>query len=277
MRTKPIVFIIISILAVSALLIGAAVSASMQKKNNPSETPGTPPEVSVIPVTDEPDKTPDIHVPTVIDPATPDTVEPTETPFDPNDPYGNGDIADDELPDDPGVVVVTVEIEDVKPADPTVPNMPTDPTAAPDPEPEIDPRPTPTPIPDPPEDQVTQEVKKPDVKPDPGIMPDVINDEITEKKEEAEEESRKEEDNKPEMVVEETKIPVEEEDKDVKANDESDDAKPEENGGNGPVFVNPAKGGAIPFENYEDAEIEEHDSEEYVDDGGDKPGEGIHF
>ena len=52
---------------------------------------------------------------------------------------------------------------------------------------------------------------------------------------------------------------------------------PEEPATNEPVFINPAHGGANPFENPGDTEIDEHDSGEYVDDGGDRPGEGIHF
>ena len=57
----------------------------------------------------------------------------------------------------------------------------------------------------------------------------------------------------------------------------TEEPAPEEPTTNEPVFINPAHGGTNPFENPGDTEIDEHDSSEYVDDDGDKPGEGIHF
>jgi hypothetical protein len=47
--------------------------------------------------------------------------------------------------------------------------------------------------------------------------------------------------------------------------------------GNGPAFVDPAQGGSNPFEGGGESEIDDRGSDEFVDDGGDRPGEGIHF
>ena len=46
---------------------------------------------------------------------------------------------------------------------------------------------------------------------------------------------------------------------------------------NGPVFVNPAHGGPNPFENAPPTEIEDHPIDEFIEEGDDRPGEGIHF
>ncbi len=44
-----------------------------------------------------------------------------------------------------------------------------------------------------------------------------------------------------------------------------------------PVYVNPAKGGPNPFDGGGDSKIENHDSSEFIKEGDDRPGEGIHF
>ena len=46
---------------------------------------------------------------------------------------------------------------------------------------------------------------------------------------------------------------------------------------NGPVFVDPAQGGANPFENAPPTEIDDHPVDEFIGEGDDRPGEGIHF
>ena len=46
---------------------------------------------------------------------------------------------------------------------------------------------------------------------------------------------------------------------------------------NAPVFVNPAQGGANPFENAPPTEIDDHPVDEFIGEGDDRPGEGIHF
>ena len=46
---------------------------------------------------------------------------------------------------------------------------------------------------------------------------------------------------------------------------------------NAPVFVDPAQGGANPFENAPPTEIEDHPVDEFIGEGDDRPGEGIHF
>ena len=50
-----------------------------------------------------------------------------------------------------------------------------------------------------------------------------------------------------------------------------------EQNSNGPVFVNPAQGGANPFENAPPTEIDDHPVDEFIGEGDDRPGEGIHF
>ncbi len=46
---------------------------------------------------------------------------------------------------------------------------------------------------------------------------------------------------------------------------------------NAPVFINPAQGDANPFENAPPTEIDDHPADEFIGEGGDRPGEGIHF
>ena len=46
---------------------------------------------------------------------------------------------------------------------------------------------------------------------------------------------------------------------------------------NVPVFVNPSHGGPNPFENAPPTEIEDHPVDEFIEEGDDRPGEGIHF
>ena len=46
---------------------------------------------------------------------------------------------------------------------------------------------------------------------------------------------------------------------------------------NGPVFVDLAHGGPNPFENAPPTEIEDHPIDEFIEEGDDRPGEGIHF
>lgn len=46
---------------------------------------------------------------------------------------------------------------------------------------------------------------------------------------------------------------------------------------NAPVFIDPAQGGANPFENASPTEINDHPVDEFIGDGDDRPGEGIHF
>ena len=43
------------------------------------------------------------------------------------------------------------------------------------------------------------------------------------------------------------------------------------------VFVDPAQGGANPFENAPPTEIEDYPVDEFIEEGDDRPGEGIHF
>ena len=46
---------------------------------------------------------------------------------------------------------------------------------------------------------------------------------------------------------------------------------------NAPVFIDPAQGGANPFENAPPTETDDHPVDEFIGEGDDRPGEGIHF
>lgn len=56
----------------------------------------------------------------------------------------------------------------------------------------------------------------------------------------------------------------------------ADETDAEHQGGNAPVFIDPCQGGPNPFDDGTPTEIDDHNSDEFVDDG-DRPGEGIHF
>lgn len=205
----------------------------------------TPPVTGdpVPPVTDDPVTT---------DPST------TETPFNPDDPVGNGDIALDEIPDpDNKVKVETNAAEDDNKEIPATPVVTVD-------------------------DKVEQTEKNKDEEKTGDIADDheVINDSVIEKKED-EQKKKDEEDNKgdkPATPVSEEKTVGGEEDKPVSfIGDTEEKSEDAENNGNAPVYVNPAQGGENPFEGGGNSEIDDHPSDEFVDDGGDKPGEGIHF
>ena len=79
----------------------------------------------------------------------------------------------------------------------------------------------------------------------------------------------------PALVSDETEPPVQIEQQESKEED-----APHSNNdptGNAPVYINPAKGGPNPFEGGGDSKIENHDSSEFIKEGDDRPGEGIHF
>ena len=180
----------------------------------------------------------------------------SEPPFDPNDPIGNGDIAPDEIPDeDNKVTVVDGTVEDTKKepskSDTTVTDVKVK------------------------SDKKDSKKEKPDE-----VGYEVLNDNETEKKEEAKKqkaEKEKQED-KPATVVSVEKSKGTDDDKPVSLIDETENKSEDANkNGNAPVYVNPAKGGPNPFEGGGDTKIEDHDSSEFIGEGDDKPGEGIHF
>ena len=83
------------------------------------------------------------------------------------------------------------------------------------------------------------------------------------------------EDPVPELISDETEPPVQIELEETK--EEDTPRSYDEPAGNAPVYVNPAKGGPNPFEGGGDSKIENHDSSEFIREGDDRPGEGIHF
>ena len=46
---------------------------------------------------------------------------------------------------------------------------------------------------------------------------------------------------------------------------------------NAPVYVSPVTGGENPFDPDVPTEVDEHDVDEFIGEGDDRPGEGIHF
>ena len=182
----------------------------------------------------------------------------TETQFNPDDPVGNGDIAPDEIPDDDSkvkVVTGSAEVDNKQ--------IPAVPVVTPDDKVETS-------------EKDKDEVKTGDVADDH----EIINDSVLEKKDD-EQKKKDEEDNKndkPATVVSEEKTTGSEEDKPVSfVNDTEKKSEDANTNGNAPAFVDPAQGGPNPFEGGGDSEIDDHNSDEFVDEGGDKPGEGIHF
>ena len=115
------------------------------------------------------------------------------------------------------------------------------------------------------------------------ITPDEIPDENSTVKVvdvEAKTEIKEEPTHEPEVF--ETQITPEQKEKDedrpVNLIDETEEKSEDANSnGNAPVFVNPAQGGSNPFEDGGETEIDDHNSDEFIDEGGDRPGEGIHF
>jgi hypothetical protein len=202
-----------------------------------------------------PDTTP-VSTPVTDAPDTGDDPIETTAPFNPGDPVGNGDVAPDEIPEDTQITVRQTEVkteikeEVTEPAAPAVTEIKT-----------------------------TEDKKEPDDEKPASVSVEVINDIVIGKKEEAE---KKKEEKDPEITAPATVIDSASETIDepkpvtviTEIIEQKDD--PVQNG-NAPVFVNPAQGGPNPFEEGNKTQVEDHNSEEYVGEGGDRPGEGIHF
>ena len=73
--------------------------------------------------------------------------------------------------------------------------------------------------------------------------------------------------------------PVTEETVPQKTEKKTDDAAPTDTAtsGNGPLFIDPCQGGPNPFENAPPTEIDDHPVDEFIEEGDDRHGEGIHF
>ena len=247
------IIIAIGVIGVVGFIILGSSGGKANTPVDPASTSDIEVNIQTPPVTNDPSVVPPVtDNPVTTDPGT------TETPFNPDDPVGNGDVAPDEIPDEGNKVkVVTDSAEDDNKQIPDAPVVT-------------------------PDDKVeTTEKDKNEVK--TGNVADdheIINDSVLEKKEDEQkkkdEESNK--DDKPATVVGEEKTVGDEEDKPVSFIDDTEDKSEDAStNGNAPVFVDPAQGGPNPFEGGGDSEIDDHNSDEFVDEGGDKPGEGIHF
>ncbi len=248
------IIIAIGIIGVVGFIILGSSGGKANTPVDPESTSETEVNVQTPPVTNDP---------SVVTPATNDPTETsnpgeTETQFNPDDPVGNGDVAPDEIPDDDSKVKVVTDSAEVDNK-----QIPAAPVVTPD-------------------DKVeTSEKDKNEVK--TGNVADdheIINDSVLEKKED--EQKKKDEeankDDKPATEVGEEKTVGDEEDKPVSFIDDTEDKSEDAStNGNAPVFVDPAQGGPNPFEGGGDSEIDDHNSDEFIDEGGDKPGEGIHF
>ena len=73
--------------------------------------------------------------------------------------------------------------------------------------------------------------------------------------------------------------PVTEETVLKKIEEKTEDTEPTDTASicNSPVFIDPCQGGPNPFENAPPTEIEDHPVDEFIEEGDDRPGEGIHF
>jgi hypothetical protein len=247
MKHKGLIYAIIIAIGVIGVTAFIIIGANGNKRKAPETT--------------SPTQTADINIqnPTTAIPATSKPViQPTNTPtpFDPSDPVGNGDITPDEIPDEDSTVkVVDVEAKTEIKEEPTH-------------ELEVI------------ETQITPEQKEKDEDRPIEVENEIINDTELEKKNDAEKQKadEAEKDDKPATVVNEEKSEGSEEDKPVNLIDETEEKSEDANSnGNAPVFVNPAQGGSNPFEDGGETEIDDHNSDEFIDEGGDRPGEGIHF
>jgi hypothetical protein len=252
MKNKKLIcaiIIAIGVIGVTGFIILGSLGGRNNTTPEPTSTAGTEVNIQNPPVTDEP----------TIPPATDIPADPTEpaTPFDPDDPVGNGDIAPDEIPDENNDVKVinsgeaeTGRIDDSETPDVT------------------------------PEIKTEQSQKKQDETKPAEVENEIINDRELEKKEEAEKkkEQKAEKDDKPATVVSSDSTIGDEEDKPASVLDDTEEKSEDSNSNdNAPVFVNPAQGGENPFEGGNDSEIDDHNSDEFIGDDGDRPGEGIHF
>ena len=182
------------------------------------------------------------------------TAEPT--PFDPEDPVGNGDIAPDEIPDENNDVFVNAGESEAGEKD-----TPFAPTVTP-------------------KSNTEQGQKKQDETMPAEVENEIINDNELEQREESKKKQAEEDEikDKPTTIVNTDTTIGEGEDKPVSVIDENDEYEDgvQENG-NGPTFVDPAQGGSNPFENGGESEIDDRSSDEFIGEDGDRPGEGIHF
>ena len=241
----------IIIAAIVAALVLAVVLVINFPNGKPADQPGetsVPTETSeptiVIPPTDNPDET------DVPDDPTDLSGDTTEHEFDPTDPIGNGDIAPDEINDDPSVKVVDSTVETEKKD--VVVDVPT-----------------------PSDDTVKPSVKEQDVVQTGEVAEEIINDTVIEEKEKAEkerkEEEQKEQEKHPVVVVEEKtttetseeKPPVIVEEKDITPS------------GNEPIYIDPTQG-EHPLVIIDNGPPTEYNVDDFIGDG-DRPGEGIHF
>ena len=251
MKNKKFIYaliITIGIIGVAGFIILGSVGGRNKKPSEPIATPESEMTVQNPAETDNPEITP----PETDEP--PATEEPT--PFDPEDPVGNGDIAPDEIPDEDNDIKVNAgETETGRIDGSEVPSVT-------------------------PEIKTVQGEKRQDESKSAEVENEIINDNELEKKDEAEKkkEQEAEKDDKPTTVVGSESTIGNEEDKPVSVIEDTEEKNEETNADeNAPVYVNPAQGGSNPFESGGDSKIDDHNSDEFIGDDGDRPGEGIHF
>ena len=132
------------------------------------------------------------------------------------------------------------------------------------------------------EPETTEDVTEPPVEPADEPIPDTDTSfsQLTEEEPVPEEQTEMPEPTvqiEPPTVIPPT--PVTLETVPLKTEEMTDDAVPTNTApiGNAPVFIDPCQGGPNPFENAPPTEIDDHPVDEFIGEGDDRPGEGIHF
>lgn len=132
------------------------------------------------------------------------------------------------------------------------------------------------------EPETTENMTEPPVEPSDELKPDTDTSfsQITEEEPVLEEQTEMPEPTvqiEPPAVIPHTPVTVET--APLKTEEKTEDAAPTDiaPSGNAPVFVDPAQGGPNPFVNAPPTEIEDHPVDEFIEEGDDRPGEGLHF
>ena len=128
--------------------------------------------------------------------------------------------------------------------------------------------------------ETTDDTTEPPVEPTDEPIPDIPSSQLTEEESTAEEQTEPMPEptgqSEPQAIP---STPETAETPSLKTEKKTEDTAPKDiaPNDNAPVFVDPAQGGTNPFENAPPTEIDDHPVDEFIGEGDDRPGEGIHF